>query len=212
MLGFVMKGQIDPEDDTNNKIETFLKLANYYVPLLDAVKGEENNLKWNRTWTWNLPADLGTANFFGTFELVAGWGVYLNDNSLNMTSDYLDVAYVPFLWGWTAGQLTGNTSPWIGSFNATLWYVRAYTVINLEIHNTGSVCYEGTGHLWPIQLEGGIVSSLKACQAEVLTDIIEGLPITLGCYYTAPVAVPVLNSSFTANYTQPLVNRKCFNQ
>lgn len=211
-LGLVMKGQIDPKDDTNNKIETFLKLANYYVPILDSVKGQDNSLKWWRTWNIDLPAGLGSMWFNGTFELVAGWSVYTNENQLNMTADYLDIAYVPFVWGWASGELTGNTSPWIGEFNATLWYVRAYTVINLEVHNTGSVCFQGSGHLWPIQLDGFLQSSLKSCYAEILTEIIEGVPITLGCSYSSPIYVPVLNSTFTGNYTQPLINQKCFNE
>ena len=212
LIGLVMSGQIDPHDDTNNKIETFLKLANYYVPLLDSVKGEENSLKWWRTWNFALPAELGSIWFNGTFELIAGWGVYLNENNLNMTTDYLDVAYVPFVWGWTSGELLGQTWPWLGSFNATLWYVRAYTIVNVEVHNSGSICFGGSGHLWPIQLEGGIVSELKYCKAEILTQIINGIPINLGCGYSAPVAVPVLNQTFTQNYTQPLVDRRCFNQ
>ena len=212
LIGLVMSGELDPHNENNNKIEAFLKLANYYVPLLESLKGEENALRWWRTWNFDLPGELGSIWFNGTFELVAGWGVYLNENDVNMTTDHLDVAYVPFVWGWTSGELVGTTWPWLGSFNATLWYVRAYTIINLEIQANGGVCFEGNGYLWPIQLEGGIISELKACQAEILTQIIDGVPITLACAYSAPVSVPVLNTTFTGNFTQSIVDRNCVNQ
>lgn len=46
LFGMVMKGEIDPKNELNNKISTFLKLANYYVPILESINSEANNLKW----------------------------------------------------------------------------------------------------------------------------------------------------------------------
>ena len=46
LFGMVMKGEIDPKNELNNKISTFLKLANYYVPILASINSEANNLKW----------------------------------------------------------------------------------------------------------------------------------------------------------------------
>lgn len=45
-IGFSMKGEIDPHNDQNNKIQTFLKLAGYYIPILESMNSETNSLGW----------------------------------------------------------------------------------------------------------------------------------------------------------------------
>ena len=114
-----------------------------------------------------------------------------------MTSNFLDVAYVPFVWGWTNGMVSGTTYPANGFYNATLYFARAYVTIGLEIYSNGNVCFDGAGHLWPVQLESGLSAALRECKAEILTDIIDGTPIYLGCNYTLPLVLNHLNVSFT---------------
>jgi hypothetical protein len=76
-FSLVLKGSIDPKNELNNKISTFLKLADYYIPVLESINNEANNLKWIGAWQFNL-GPLGTVGFVGSFNLVVGWNVALN--------------------------------------------------------------------------------------------------------------------------------------
>lgn len=71
VFGLVMKGQIDPKNELNNKIETFLKLANYYIPILESINNEGNNLKWSYVNSFSLGPF--TFNTWADFNLVVGW-------------------------------------------------------------------------------------------------------------------------------------------
>jgi len=208
-IGLVMKGHIDPKDETNNKIETFVKLASAYIPILESVKNENNNLKWTNNWHFNV--GIGSISLHWNFEIIVGWKVRVNSNDLNMTSDHLNVAYVPFISGFTNAGLQGDTYPARGYYNATLWFARAYTVIALQIFSSGNVCFEGTGYLWPVQLTSALSSALKGCKAEILDEVFNGIPIVFGCNYTEPFVTPHLDISFTQNFTEPLIGQTCVN-
>jgi hypothetical protein len=209
-IGVVMKGQIDPKNELNNKIETFLKLASYYIPILESEKNESNNLKWAKTWDISL-GGFGDITFSGSFNLVVGWRVFVNGNSLNMTADYLDVTYAPFAWGWADGLLQGTTTPAQGFYNATVYYSRASVPINLEIHSSGQVCYSGSAQFWPVSLNTNLSAELKGCNAEIISDLYNGFPISFACNYSTPFNLTHLNVSFTQNYTAAIVERKCIN-
>lgn len=129
--------------------------------------------------------------------VVVGWKVFVNSNDVNQTSDHLDVTYAPFAWGWTNGLLQGNTYPAIGFYNSTLEFVRAYAPISLKIFNTGKVCYQGLGVVLPVNLTTSLSAALKGCQAEILTDVIDQVPITLGCNYSVPYNMTHLSIGFT---------------
>lgn len=192
-VGLVMKGHVDPNNELNNKIETFLKLANTYVPLLESVNNQNNNLKWTNSWSFNI--GIGTITFSGTFDIVVGWKVNLNGGADNSTQ--LDVDYIPFVWGWANGLLQGDTIPAKGWYNATLWFARAYAPIGLDIKSTGQVCYAGSAFVWPVQLETTINSALKGCYSEIIDEVLAGEPIYLTCNYTAPFSQPHINYNFT---------------
>ncbi len=190
-IGFAMRGQLDPKDELNNKIETFLKLANTYIPILESTKNENNKLSWISNWFEINLGPLGSISGMGAFELVVGWRVYLNSNSVNMTTNYLDVTYSPFAWGWTNATMVfnndaGRFAPLTGTYNATLWYVRSYVPISLNIHSDGSVCYSAFGQIWPVQLESTMNLRLQECKAEIITEVLEGIPITLDCSWSDP--------------------------
>jgi hypothetical protein len=204
-----MKGHIDPENESSNKITAFLKLASHYIPILESINNEEGtNLEWGRTFHIPL-GGFGSIDFTGYFTVCAGWRVFLNNNNLNMTTDHLDVSYAPYVWGWGNGLLQGSTYPALGFYNATVYFSRAYALISLKIYETGNVCFGGSGHFWPVQLETSMSAALKGCAAEILTDVIEGTPITLGCNYSVPFNMTHLNISFTQNYTQTVIDNKC---
>jgi len=148
MFGIVMKGSIDPKNELNNKISTFLKLADYYVPILESINNEANNLKWIGNWQFNL-GPLGTVGFIGSFNLIVGWNVALNQSS-GALGTYLDVQYIPFAWGWADGNITVNNYLALGQYNSTLYYTRSYAIIDLQIYEGSEICFTGNAYYWPI--------------------------------------------------------------
>lgn len=210
-IGLVMKGFVDPKDETNNKITAFLKLASHYIPILENMNSKEGtNLGWTRAFNINL-GSLANVQVTGTFMVCAGWKVYLNANNLNQTTDHLEATYAPYVWGWANGFFTGTTYPANGYYNATLWFSRAYALISLQIYESGQICFQGSGHFWPVQLESSLSASWRQCSAEIISDVIYGNPITLNCTQSIPCNQTHLNVSFTQNYTQSVIDQKCIN-
>lgn len=208
-IGLVMKGHVDPSNEKNNKITAFLKLASHYIPILENMNSQEGtNLGFTRSFGINL-GELANLQVTGTFMVCAGWKVFLNENTLNQTTDHLEATYAPFVWGWANGFVTGDTFPANGFYNATFFFSRAYALISLQIFENGQVCFQGSGHFWPVTLESSLSASFKQCQAEIITDVVEGNPITLDCHQSIPCNQTHLNVSFTQNFTQTIVQQKC---
>lgn len=129
LFGLVMKGHVDPKNELNNKIETFLKLANVYIPVLETINNEGNNLKWTGSYSINIGPF--TFNIWADFNIIVGWQVYLASGQ-NSTSNVFNVVYAPFVWGWadSYNQLASNVLGQ-GWYNGTLYFSRNYVNITL---------------------------------------------------------------------------------
>lgn len=77
IFGMVLKGSIDPKNELNNKISTFLKLANTYIPVLESMNNQDNKLRFNWCYNQNL-GPLGSVYLCTSANLVIGWNVYIN--------------------------------------------------------------------------------------------------------------------------------------
>ena len=209
LFGMVMKGEIDPKNELNNKISTFLKLANYYVPILESINNESNNLKWMFMQTFTIPV-IGTFQVSGSLNLVVGWQVNLAQGT-SFNGTVFNVQYAPFAWGWATGLMAGQNYVLNGWYNGTMYYARTYVNITLQIFGNGDVCFQGDANFWPVQLVTSLSSSLASCWTEILSDLIYKNPIALGCNYSQAFNMTHLNVSFTQNYTSPFVNNKCIN-
>jgi hypothetical protein len=209
-IGFAMRGQIDPANEKNNKITTFLKLASHYIPILETMNEKKSNLEWGRTFNINL-GGLGSVSVTGYFMVCSGWKVYLTENTFAQTTDHLEVAYAPYVWGWANAYLDGDAWLAKGFYNATLFFSRAYALISLQINDNGSVCFSGSGNFWPVTLESTMSVALLGGVDEILSNIIYGQPLGFTYNYTAPLNISHLNISFTQNYTQNIIDQKCIN-
>ena len=207
-FGFAMSGHIDPSNELNNKISTFIKLAGHYIPILESLNNEGSSLEWARTFNINL-GPLGTITIDGFFHLVVGWRVFVNNGGANMTTDHLDVTYAPFIIGNTGASTGFSTAPAIGFYHANLTYVTAYAPISLQIFSSGQVCFSGKGVLQPVNLISTASVQLKGCQAEILTDVIESLPITLGCGFSNALNFTHINENFTNSHTESILSHAC---
>jgi len=110
LFGFVMKGLVDPVNDQENKISTFLRLANEVIPLIDvAADGDdsaEQKLEYYRQYCYGT---VGAAiqvcfNLNGRFWV--GWWAFQN----GLTGTY-DVTYTPFAQASFGGNATVASYP-----------------------------------------------------------------------------------------------------
>ena len=205
--GFVMRGHIDPKDELNNKIQTFLKLAGHYIPLLESVGSKNTNLGWTRTFNINL-GGLGSISIHGNFDVIVGWKVFVNSGSSN-TSNNLDVTYQPFATGFAGAFTSADTYLARGHYNATLFFLRAQAPISLQIFNTAKVCFSGTGIIRPVQLGTQLSASLKGCQAEIFDEIVNSTPLSLVCGFSNALNLTHLNMTFTDQITANVLDHAC---
>lgn len=174
------------------------------------MNNEGNNLKWWGSYLLDLGM-FGNVGVTGSFNLVIGWEVFLNQSSDATGGNYLSIAYVPFAWGWADGNISLSNYLATGVYNSTLFYTRSYVIINLQIYQTGQVCFQGNAFFWPVQLITNLSSSLVSCQDEVIQNVISQTPITLMCNASVPFNMTHLNISFTPNITQSVVQNSCVN-
>jgi len=129
LFGMVLKGSIDPKNELNNKISTFLKLANIYIPVLESMNNKDNKLRFNWCNSQSL-GPLGMISWCSSANLMVGWNVYIN-SSTSTTGNYLAVGYVPFAWGWADANITMNNFLAAGTYNSTLYYTRTYAIVDV---------------------------------------------------------------------------------
>ena len=203
-VGLFLDGIIDPRQESNNKIQTFVKLANQYIPILESLANVDNGLEWHRTWHITILGVDVYVNYY--FQLYVGWRVQPGTYS---ESSY-EVTYTPFVWGTTWGNATGQTWPAMGTVNATLAYAHAYAPIGVTLYREGKICFGGRYTVEPVNLYTHVDAALKGCEAEIIDEIINGTPIHLGCNYTAPENFTLFNVNFTDPFTGDLIPETCF--
>ena len=202
--GLQLNGVLDPREDSNNKIGAFLKLADTYIPLLESLGTEKGSLKYERWWRFDfLGADVWV---YWYFQLIVGWRV----NPGSMSSDFFDVTYIPFVWGGTYAHTNGTTWPARGSAGVGLQYVLAYAPIGLQLYRQGRICFGGSWTVEPVHLRTDLFAALNECKAEIIDEIIDQVPIYLGCNYTNPLNITLYDVNFTDTYHGDLIPQTCF--
>lgn len=203
-VGLFMSGQIHPKDESLNKIQAFLKLANEYIPILESLAGQTNELKWERTWHYQIAGI--NLDVYGYFQLYVGWRV----NPGGYTTDRFDVTYTPFVWGGTYGRVNGTTWPAVGSTEVGLQYVLAYAPISLTLYKAGKVCFKGSYGVEPIHMRQHLFAALNECHDEILDDLIDGHTIfDWKCNFTNPVNITIWNVNFTDPIHGDFIGETC---
>lgn len=167
-FGVFLKGQLDPKNNENNKIQAFLKLANKYIPILESLQGMKQGLKWERYW--NIRFAGVNLLVHGYFQLYIGWAV----NPGTYTGDRFDVQYIPYVWGATYGVTNGTTFLANGTAGAGVRYVFAYAPISLQLFRSGKVCFQGSYVVEPVHSRGLIAGTLLGCWDEIIDEVLDG--------------------------------------
>lgn len=203
-VGIYMEGELDPRNENMNKIQTFLKLAGKYIPILESLSGKNGELKWERVWRIVFAGV--NIDVYAYFQLVVGWKV----NPGGYTTDRFDVEYIPFVYGGTYGRVNGTTFLAIGNTQVGLRYVLAYAPISLQLFKVGKVCFQGTYVAEPVHFVTRLYAALTECHDEILDDLIERRSIfDWTCNLTAPVNLTVFDINFTDRYTGNIVPQTC---
>ena len=190
-VGVVMEGVIDPLNDVNNTISTFLKIAGTYIPILESLSGNENSLTWQRNYDIVFP---GVDMKLGVYvQLIVGWRV-TNDGFPKQ--GLLNVTYTPFAWGWLNTTLSGTALPGRGSYTTDLEFIRAYAPISLEIYDDHT-CFGGDWNLLPITLQTRMNIALQECSEEIIDEVINQVPIYLSCNLNEELDFPHLDEQFS---------------
>ena len=202
-VSIVMKGSINPRYAEQNNVQAFLKLANTYIPVLQGLANADKNLKYERYWNINVAGI--NLNVYWYFQLIVGWRAQPGSSS----SNFYEVTYTPFVFGETSGRVNGTTWPAVGSSRAQLQYVLAYAPIAVTLYREGRVCFRARYVIEPIMFKNNVFAALQECQAEIIDEIINSVPIHLNCNYTAPVNITLFNVNFTESFSDDIIGETC---
>lgn len=203
-IGLMMKGQLNPQNESQNKIAAFLKLANHYIPILESLANQNGELTWTRTWRINF---LGfNFDIIAYFQLIVGWRVFPG----GYTTDRFDVTYTPFAWGFTSGSINGTSWPAVGSSSIELQYLHAEAPISVRLYRQGRFCFQGSYAVQPVHLRHKLYAALNECYDEIFDDLINGHTIfQWTCNYTNPVNVTIIDNNFTDPIIGNVIDETC---
>ena len=193
-IGVYLEGTIDPRQESNNKIQAFIKIANKYIPFLESLASSSKELKYERYWYYrNGAIDI---EFYWYFQLIIGWRVQPGAYSQN----FYEVTYTPYIWGGTYGEANGTAVLISGATGTGVQYIFAYAPIGVTLYREGKACFGGDYTIMPVALRTDVYVSLVGAQAEILDEIINGIPIHLDFNFT-----PAENFTlYDINFTDPV--------
>ena len=203
-IGLFVSGLLDPRTESNNNIQTFLRLANQYIPILKSIANEASSL--NYEYNYRIQVAGLTLDIYVYFQLYVGWKV----NPGSYSASYYEVTYTPFVFGHTAARVNGTSWPAIGSTRFGLVYADVSAPIGVTLYREGKVCFGGRYIANPISLSTDLYAALNACEDEIIDKIINGQSWALRCNYTNPVNVTIIQKNFTDVHTGDLIPQTCF--
>lgn len=204
-VGLTVKGVIDPLNETKNKIQTFVRLANQYIPILEALAGASNELKYEYFYRINVAGFV--FDVYVNFNLYVGWRVTPG----GQTSDRFDVVYTPFVYGYAYNRVNGTSFPAVGAHEIGIVYAHAYAPIALQLFSSRKVCFQGSYVVEPVMVKNNLFAALNACENEILDKVIAGAGfLDFKCNYTNPVNVTLIEKNFTTRTAGDFIAQSCF--
>ena len=192
-IGLTVRGVIDPLNETQNKIQTFIRLANQYIPILEALAGADNSLTYEYNYRINIAGFV--FDVYVNFNLWVGWKV----NPGGYTSDRFDVVYTPFVYGYAYNRVNGSSFPAVGSHEIGIIYANASAPIALQLFSSRKICFQGSYAIEPVKVKKNLFAALNACENEIIDKIINGAGfMDFKCNYTNPVNVTLIEKEFTS--------------
>ena len=137
-VGIYVSGVFDPKSETNNKIDTFLKLFNQYIPILNSIACKDNSLNYEINYKIILSWIYIKINF--NFQLFVGWNVI--PGGYRPRTYY--VGYQPFVYGFISTGLNVTSFPTFGVISTKFIYVKANALILVAIPDNEMICLEGS--------------------------------------------------------------------
>ena len=162
-IGLFMKGKVNPRDDSDSNVETFLRLAEQLIPLAQSSLKDQQpgKLTYFRQWCFGNVGDAISVCINANAELWVGWRVgHLGDTGL------YNVTYTPFSF------LRGGFNASASSYPAEVSYGGFFSIydiqvpINLLLAST-QICYSGTFNMYPTSAYTAINTNLLQCERSI---------------------------------------------
>mmetsp|Transcript_10619 Transcript_10619/g.9355 ORF Transcript_10619/g.9355 Transcript_10619/m.9355 type:complete len:246 (+) Transcript_10619:43-780(+) len=205
-VGFAMKGKVDPNNEELNKIETFLRLAGEYIPILQSLAQSDNTLKFQKKWNVHFMGI--NVEFLYYLQLIVGWTVHPGEHK----GDRFDVTYTPFAWGSTAFSSNGTAFVAQGVSEITLEFLYAYAPISLSLYDDGKVCFSSWYDVDPVHFGIRMDLELIECQDEILDSLLNGSPdLSWSCDLIDQVDFNFFEEDITPGWSGNITGTQCIN-
>ena len=203
-ISFAMRGQVNPLNEQQNKIETFVRLAGEYIPVLESIADKQGSLTWTDRWVVNIAGFNVVLDVY--FQLIVGWRVQPG----SALAGRFDVVYTPFAWGQTWARVNGTTWPAEGSAIAVLDYLNFTAPISFSLYQAGQICFNGGYNLEPVTFYNNLFLTLRECRDEILNDLINNDPIFVWtCNWVAPVNATLFDLHLYDGFAGSLISNQC---
>ena len=158
-LGFVMKALINPQDETENNVQTFFRLAEQLIPLAESAMSDNKpgSLQFTRFYCFGNPGDLISVCLYGSAELWVGWRV----DQVGYTGSY-NVTYTPYTLFRAGGNASASSYPAEVSYGAYFAIVDITVPVNLLLAQT-QICYSAKFNMHPTEAYTAISTNLLQC-------------------------------------------------
>ena len=158
-ISVMMKGLINPRDETENNVQTFFRLAEQLIPMAEAAMTDDSpgGYKWYRYWCYGGTGQLFSFCVYAGAELWVGWRV----SQIGFTGSY-NVTYTPFTYFRAGGNASASSYPAEVSYGAYFQIVDITIPVNLLLAQT-QICYSATFNMAPTEAYTAISTNLLQC-------------------------------------------------
>ena len=163
-LSIMMKGIINPEDETKSDVTAFFRLAEELIPLAGASvsgDGQEGKLGLTRYWCYGGTGQAFSLCVYGYAELYVGWKVrqFGEAGTYNLT-------YVPFAYLRAGGNASASSYP------AEVAYGLYFSIVEVELPvqlllGSNQICYAARFEKFPTALYTVINANLLECERSI---------------------------------------------
>ena len=162
-IALLMKGVINPQNEGENNVQTFFRLAEQLIPLAESAFNSEKpgHLQWARYWCYGGTGELFSLCVYVTAELWVGWRV----EHEGITGQY-NLTYTPFTYFRAGGNASAASYPAEVAYGAYFQIVDIRVPVNLLLAQK-QICYSATFAMAPTEAYTSIKMNLLQCLRSV---------------------------------------------
>lgn len=162
-ISVMMKGTVNPRDESENHVQSFFRLAEQLIPIAEASYNDKktDNVQWTGQWCFGGIGPFSSLCFYFTAEMWIGW-----HSEHEGTTGFYNLTYTPYNFFRVGGNVSVSSDPADVSYGAYFNVLDMEVPVNLLLARD-RICYSGKVDLGPVGVIGSIKLNLLQCLRSV---------------------------------------------